>query len=90
MRTVAIVGASLAGLSAARALRSQGYDGRLVILGEEAHRPYDRPPLSKEFLAGDIPEAALALETDDEALDAHWMLGARAVGLDRSDRAIRL
>ncbi|MES4903394.1 MULTISPECIES: FAD-dependent oxidoreductase [unclassified Streptomyces] len=90
MRTVAIVGASLAGLSAARALRTQGYDGRLVVLGEEVHRPYDRPPLSKEFLAGAMTESALALESDDEALDAHWMLGARAVGLDRSDRAIRL
>jgi NADPH-dependent 2,4-dienoyl-CoA reductase/sulfur reductase-like enzyme len=90
MKTVAIVGASLAGLSAARALRTQGYDGRLVILGEETHRPYDRPPLSKEFLAGDMTESALALEADDEALGAHWILGARAVGLDPADRAIRL
>ncbi|GDY51284.1 hypothetical protein SVIO_019070 [Streptomyces violaceusniger] len=51
--TVAVVGASLAGLHAARGLRSQGYDGRLVVVGEERHRPYDRPPLSKEFLTGD-------------------------------------
>ncbi|MFF0751598.1 NAD(P)/FAD-dependent oxidoreductase [Streptomyces sp. NPDC004267] len=90
MRTVAVVGASLAGLSAARALRKQGYDGRLVLIGDEAHRPYDRPPLSKEFLAGRIGEADLALETDGEDLGAEWLLGVRATGLDRADRSVRL
>lgn len=90
MRTVAVVGASLAGLSAARSLRKQGYDGRLVVIGDELHRPYDRPPLSKEFLAGTIGEAELALETDDEDLQAEWLLGVRATGLDRTDRAVRL
>ncbi|MET8248935.1 FAD-dependent oxidoreductase [Streptomyces sp. NPDC005202] len=90
MRTVAVVGASLAGLSAARSLRKQGYDGRLVVIGDELHRPYDRPPLSKEFLAGTIGEADLALETEDEDLQAEWLLGTRATGLDPTDRAIRL
>ncbi|MFF7883773.1 NAD(P)/FAD-dependent oxidoreductase [Streptomyces sp. NPDC020794] len=90
MRTVAVVGASLAGLSAARSLRKQGYDGRLVVIGDELHRPYDRPPLSKEFLAGTLGEADLSLETDDEDLRAEWLLGARAVGLDRTERAVRL
>ncbi|MER5916574.1 FAD-dependent oxidoreductase [Streptomyces sp. NPDC001982] len=90
MRTVAVVGASLAGLSAARSLRKRGYDGRLVVIGDEPHRPYDRPPLSKEFLAGDIGEADLALESDDEDLQAEWLLGARAAGLDSADRAVRL
>ncbi|UUU35483.1 FAD-dependent oxidoreductase [Streptomyces sp. CA-210063] len=90
MRTVAVVGASLAGLSAARSLRKQGYDGRLVIVGDEPHRPYDRPPLSKEFLAGDIGEADLVLETDGEDLRAEWLLGIRATGLDRTERAVRL
>ncbi|WP_158693270.1 FAD-dependent oxidoreductase, partial [Streptomyces viridochromogenes] len=66
MRTVAVVGASLAGLSAARSLRGQGYDGRLVVIGDELHRPYDRPPLSKEFLAGTLGETELALERDGE------------------------
>ncbi|MFD7051310.1 NAD(P)/FAD-dependent oxidoreductase [Streptomyces mirabilis] len=90
MRTVAVVGASLAGLSAARSLRTQGYDGRLVVIGDELHRPYDRPPLSKEFLAGTLGEADLSLETDDEDLRAEWLLGARAAGLDRTERAVRL
>ncbi|OAH12977.1 NAD(P)/FAD-dependent oxidoreductase [Streptomyces jeddahensis] len=90
MRTVAVVGASLAGLSAARSLRKRGYDGRLVVIGDEPHRPYDRPPLSKEFLAGGMGEADLALETDDEDLQAEWLFGARATGLDRQTRTVRL
>ncbi|MET9524872.1 NAD(P)/FAD-dependent oxidoreductase [Streptomyces coeruleorubidus] len=90
MRTVAVVGASLAGLSAARSLRKQGYDGRLVVIGDELHRPYDRPPLSKEFLAGTVDEAELALEVDGEDLQAEWLLGVRATGLDRTERAVRL
>ncbi|MDV9169328.1 FAD-dependent oxidoreductase [Streptomyces sp. W16] len=92
MRTVAVVGASLAGLSAARSLRKQGYDGRLVVIGDEPHRPYDRPPLSKEFLAGTLGEADLALESDDEDLRAEWLLGARAVRLqvDGTERVLTL
>jgi NADPH-dependent 2,4-dienoyl-CoA reductase/sulfur reductase-like enzyme len=87
---VAVVGASLAGLSAARSLRKQGYDGQLVIVGDEIHRPYDRPPLSKEFLAGTMAEADLALEADGEDLAAEWLLGVRATGLDRNERLVRL
>ncbi|MCZ4610209.1 FAD-dependent oxidoreductase [Streptomyces sp. Lzd4kr] len=90
MRTVAVVGASLAGLSAARSLRKQGYDGRLVVIGDELHRPYDRPPLSKEFLAGTLGEPELALETNDEDLRAEWLLGTRAVALDHAERTLRL
>ncbi|MGW4172045.1 NAD(P)/FAD-dependent oxidoreductase [Streptomyces chartreusis] len=90
MRTVAVVGGSLAGLSAARSLRKQGYDGRLVVIGDELHRPYDRPPLSKEFLAGTLGEPELALETDDEDLRAEWLLGTRAVALDHAERTLRL
>ena len=82
MNHVAIVGASLAGLSAARALRAQGFPGRLTIVGEEAHRPYDRPPLSKELLAGTITVDDLALERDDEDLGADWRLGVRADRLE--------
>ncbi len=85
-----MVGASLAGLSAARSLRKQGYDGRLVVIGDELHRPYDRPPLSKEFLAGTLGEEDLTLEADGEDLSAEWLLGVRATGLDHTARAVRL
>jgi NADPH-dependent 2,4-dienoyl-CoA reductase/sulfur reductase-like enzyme len=90
METLAIVGASLAGLSAARAARAQGFDGRLVIIGDEHHRPYDRPPLSKDFLLGTITAEDLYLESDDDALQAQWLLGGGAVGLDAGTRTIRL
>jgi 3-phenylpropionate/trans-cinnamate dioxygenase ferredoxin reductase subunit len=50
--TFVIVGAGLAGAKAAEALREQGFDGRIVLLGDEPHRPYERPPLSKDYLAG--------------------------------------
>jgi NADPH-dependent 2,4-dienoyl-CoA reductase/sulfur reductase-like enzyme len=90
MRHVAIVGASLAGLSAARALRAQGFDGRLTVIGDEAQRPYDRPPLSKEFLCGNVSEADLALESDDDDLQADWRLGVGAAKLDSRCGAIEL
>jgi 3-phenylpropionate/trans-cinnamate dioxygenase ferredoxin reductase component len=91
MRTVTVVGASLAGLSAARALRAYGYDGRIEIVGAERHRPYDRPPLSKEFLAGTVAADDLALESaEDEALDLHWRLGRSAVQLEPANRAVVL
>ena len=90
MQTLAVVGASLAGLSAARAARAQGFSGRLVIIGDEHHRPYDRPPLSKDFLLGTITAEDLFLETDDDGLNAEWLLGGGAVGLDAASRTIRL
>jgi NADPH-dependent 2,4-dienoyl-CoA reductase/sulfur reductase-like enzyme len=91
MKHVAIIGASLAGLSAARALRSQGFDGRVTVVGDETRRPYDRPPLSKEFLAGDMTEADLALEADDDDdLQAQWLLGAAATKLDTASGAVEL
>jgi 3-phenylpropionate/trans-cinnamate dioxygenase ferredoxin reductase component len=52
-RTFAIVGASLAGAKAAETLREEGFDGRLVLLGAEGERPYERPPLSKDYLRGE-------------------------------------
>ncbi|HYJ56832.1 MAG TPA: FAD-dependent oxidoreductase [Mycobacterium sp.] len=90
MKRIAIIGASLAGLSAARALRAQGFGGQLTVVGEETRRPYDRPPLSKEFLSGDISEADLALEADDDDLEAEWQLGSAATKLNTSCGAIEL
>ncbi|MCG8970011.1 NAD(P)/FAD-dependent oxidoreductase [Streptomyces sp. CL12-4] len=92
MRTVTVVGASLSGLYAARELRSQGFDGRLVVVGDEPHRPYDRPPLSKDFLTGRAGEDQLALTDAEEiaGLDAEWLLGVRARGLDPRGRTVLL
>ncbi|MBK1787657.1 NAD(P)/FAD-dependent oxidoreductase [Prauserella cavernicola] len=91
MRAVTVVGASLAGLTAVRALRDQGFDGRITVVGEEPHAPYDRPPLSKEFLAGTVSEADLALETpEDTSLGADWRLGRTAASLDTAGRAVVL
>lgn len=90
MKTVTVVGASLAGLQAARSLRAQGFEGRLVIVGDERHRPYDRPPLSKAFLAGQVGTDCLLLENEDDALDAEWFLGTPASSLDTSRREVVL
>ncbi len=89
-RSVLIVGASLAGHATARALRRQGFDGRITLVGDEPERPYDRPPLSKEFLAGTMDSAALGLEADGEELAAEWILGAAAVALDVASRSVTL
>ena len=55
-QTFVIVGASLAGAKAAETLRDEGFDGRVVLLGAEAERPYERPPLSKEYLRGETSD----------------------------------
>lgn len=90
MKTLAIVGASLAGLSAARAARAQGFTGRLIIIGDEQHRPYDRPPLSKDFLLGTVTVEDLFLESDADELEAEWILGAEAASLNAFSRTITL
>ena len=51
--TYVIVGAALAGAKAAETLREEGFDGRVVLLGDEPDRPYERPPLSKDYLRGE-------------------------------------
>ncbi|MEN8162076.1 MAG: NAD(P)/FAD-dependent oxidoreductase, partial [Myxococcota bacterium] len=91
METVAVVGASLAGLRAMQALRRAGFSGRLVAIGEEAEKPYDRPPLSKEVLSGkwDVERTAL-LRPEDEDLEVDWRLGRAATGLDLAERRVLL
>jgi len=88
-RRIVVAGAGLAGLSAATRLRERGFDGELVLVGEERHRPYSRPPLSKQFLAGVLSPADLAFRAD-ETLDAHWMLDTRMSDLDLRESAIEL
>jgi 3-phenylpropionate/trans-cinnamate dioxygenase ferredoxin reductase subunit len=84
LENVVIVGASAAGLSAADGLREGGYDGRVIILGDEQHEPYDRPTLSKKLLAAQGEPQLHALRTRErlEAADVTLLLGHRAVGLD--------
>lgn len=92
MRTVTVVGTSLAGFSAAQQLRAQGFDGRLVMVGAEVHLPYDRPPLSKGFLTGKTSRADLALgeQSDYDELEAEWVLGDPAVQLRPSNAGVEL
>lgn len=90
MKTIAIVGASLAGLHAARALRARGHEGRLIVIGEEPWRPYDRPPLSKQFLTKGWTAQQLALEDEQAPLDVEWRLGRRATALDLAQRRLTL
>lgn len=83
MKRVVVVGSSLAGLRAAQTLRAEGFDGELTVVGAETHAPYDRPPLSKDFLLGKVAVADIAL-ADDAALaelGACWLLGRRATAL---------
>jgi NADPH-dependent 2,4-dienoyl-CoA reductase/sulfur reductase-like enzyme len=88
---VVIVGASLAGLRAAEALRARGYDGRLTLVGAEKHLPYDRPPLSKEILRGEWEPDRIGLRRQDyESLGAELLLGRRATSLDLAKRTVTL
>ena len=92
LRAVTIVGASLAGLNAAEALRRDGFDGSVTLIGAESRLPYDRPPLSKQVLAGDWEPERAAL-TDSEELESDEIearLGLRATALDLDARELTL
>ncbi|QXE33685.1 FAD-dependent oxidoreductase [Streptomyces sp. GMY02] len=86
---IVIVGASLAGLRAAEALRAEGFTGSLTLVGEEPDPPYDRPPLSKQVLLGRVGARDVGLPSRRE-VDADWRLGVRAVGLDGIGRRVLL
>ena len=84
LRRIAIVGASLAGLRAAETLRARGFDGALTMIGDEPHRPYDRPPLSKQLLQGTVePDQTFFRNKDGyDGLALDMRLGVRATALD--------
>ena len=86
---IVIVGASLAGLRAAEALRDEGFTGSLTVIGDEPHEPYDRPPLSKQVLKGWVAADHTKLPRM-RAIDADWRLGVAATGLDRANREVLL
>lgn len=94
MRTghrIVIAGAGLAAVSAAERLREHGYTGELVIVGDEPHRPYNRTPLSKGLLTGEVSRRDLPLRTHSGAgLDAGWRLGTPILGLDLDQRHLVL
>jgi NADPH-dependent 2,4-dienoyl-CoA reductase/sulfur reductase-like enzyme len=86
---IVIVGASLAGLRGAEALRKEGFTGSLTIIGDEQHEPYDRPPLSKQVLKGWVPAENTKLPRMRK-VDAEWKLGVAATGLDRVNHHVLL
>jgi 3-phenylpropionate/trans-cinnamate dioxygenase ferredoxin reductase subunit len=90
--TFVVVGASLAGATAAATLREEGFDGRLVLIGEEPLPPYERPPLSKGFLRGEEPIESAFVRTPDwwEAHGVEARFGERAERLDPRQRTVTL
>ncbi len=92
MKSIAVVGASLAGLRAVETLRSEGFDGTLHLVGDEAHLPYDRPPLSKQVLAGawDLERVWLSNEDKFAELDLTLHLGDAAERFDAASLTITL
>lgn len=87
MERVAVVGGSLAGVEAARALRQEGYAGEVVVFAAEEGAPYDRPPLSKELLAGRYVADDLALPAVG-GLSLEWRAGCAATALDAASRTL--
>jgi phthalate 3,4-dioxygenase ferredoxin reductase subunit len=89
---VVIVGSSVGGVRAARALRTEGYQGSITLVGEEPELPYDRPPLSKQVLTGAWSAERAGLLTAQAAADAgiELRLGASALALDPEARLVRL
>ncbi|GAA1620404.1 FAD-dependent oxidoreductase [Kribbella sancticallisti] len=88
-RRIVVVGASLAGLRTAEALRRLGHQGPITIVGAEPHTPYDRPPLSKDLLSGRATPAGIRLPQATD-LKADWMLGVAAAALHSDVRQVEL
>ena len=89
---VTIIGGSLAGASAAFALRDAGFGGSVTLVGEERHLPYERPPLSKGYLRGEQPagQAEVRPAGDYETHDIELVTGHRAITIDRDARTVEL
>ncbi|WP_249715082.1 NAD(P)/FAD-dependent oxidoreductase [Rhizomonospora bruguierae] len=92
METFVIVGAGLAGAKAAQALREEGFDGPLVLIGEENHHPYERPPLSKKYLMDQAGRDAAAVHPggwyDEHAV--RLRLGTAVTALDPAGHEVTL
>jgi 3-phenylpropionate/trans-cinnamate dioxygenase ferredoxin reductase subunit len=92
VRRVVVVGASLAGVRTAQGLRDRGFDGEVVLVGAEDKLSYDRPPLSKALLAGEVPPGEIRLLATDEvtALELELRLGHRAQAVDGQRKLVEL
>ena len=90
--TAIIIGAGHAGGELAIALRNEGWEGRILLLGEEAHLPYHRPPLSKAYLAGSVEKSSLAIRplAAYERANVEFMPGVRVVRIDRANQRLEL
>jgi 3-phenylpropionate/trans-cinnamate dioxygenase ferredoxin reductase subunit len=91
-RTFVIVGASLAGAKAAETLRTEGFDERVVLIGAEDERPYERPPLSKGYVRGEVDRETVYVHPDGYYAehDIELQLGRTAVSLNTSARELAL
>jgi 3-phenylpropionate/trans-cinnamate dioxygenase ferredoxin reductase subunit len=91
-QTIVIAGGGLAGAAAAGALREEGFDGRVVVVAAEPELPYERPPLSKSYLAGDSTLAEARVHPDGfyAEHDIEVLTGTEAVGLDVASRRLEL
>jgi 3-phenylpropionate/trans-cinnamate dioxygenase ferredoxin reductase subunit len=91
-QTFLIVGASLAGAKAAETLREEGFDGRVVLVGAEGERPYERPPLSKDYVRGEAERERLYVHGESfyRDHDIELRLGRTAVDMDASLREVAL
>jgi 3-phenylpropionate/trans-cinnamate dioxygenase ferredoxin reductase subunit len=89
---IVIVGASHASVQAIDTLRREGHDGAIVLVGDEPFLPYNRPPLSKKFLSGELERDRLALRSAQfyEQSRTEVRLGVRVTALDRADHRLRL
>jgi 3-phenylpropionate/trans-cinnamate dioxygenase ferredoxin reductase subunit len=91
-RTFVIVGASLAGAKAAETLRSEGFDGRVVLIGAELERPYERPPLSKDYLRGESGREQIYVHEEGfyAEHEIELRLGVTVTHVDPSSRLLAL
>lgn len=91
-REIVVVGAGQAGLQAAEALRAGGFEGSVTVLGDEAHGPYHRPPLSKAWLAGEMDAAQLVMRAPEVLVRKNIALrtGAAVAAIDRGAHQVRL